>query len=860
MFKVGNGKAVRRLALRSFAAARTRNVIAILAIIMTTTLFTVLFTAAMGTMDSFQRQTVRMSGGDGHGILKYMSVEQYEAVKDHPLIKEISFNRIVADSVDNPELGQRYSEMVYLDASARRLGFVEPTTGRAPQAANELITDTQTLDSLGIPREPGAAVSLQMTVKGKKVQRDFILSGFWETDPALNVGFLIVSEAYTQQYADELAYSYRTDMQTAGTVNSYIMFHNEWKLRDKLDRVMDDSGLERSDSEAPGYVDSNVNWAYLSNSLLSDPVSLIAVSFCGILIAFTGYLIIYNIFQISVIRDVRFYGLLKTVGTTGRQIRRMVTLQTLLLSAAGIPAGLITGYFGGMLLVPYITRIAGADSGITVESPASPLLFAGSALFALLTVFSGVRRPGRMAASVSPVEAERFTEGGTARVRKEKRRPASLLDKRLTDDGSPSPSGSRSRLSRMARANIGRSKRRMLITLTSLSLSLVLLNTVFTLSRSFDMDKYVSAFTDSDYLIGHVNYFRYAFSFPEHEASPDFIQAVQERSEHKEGGRIYHDITGTVTVDYDPSLLGPYVNLAANGQPWADLYGLEDFPLSRMELIEGEGDPLKLKEMLMSGDYIVESVQLDDYGTPLMETSHYAVGEDVVIVRNGEQHTFKLAAKIKQRMFTLSNRRVNSFGLYLPADVYLKLVDDPVTMSYVFNVEQGGEKSMEQFVQDYVTHTDRNMNYTSKAKVAAEFNGVRDMVLLAGGALSLFVGLIGLLNYVNSVITGIASRRREFATMQAIGMTGAQLRRMLTMEGLYYAAGTLGLSLLLASLFSLTALRAIGGVMWFMTYRFTLWPLLAAYVPLLITAVLLPGLVYGKPSASSVVERLRMND
>ena len=35
-----------------------------------------------------------------------------------------------------------------------------------------------------------------------------------------------------------------------------------------------------------------------------------------ILVAFTGYLVIYNIFQISVAGDIRYYGLLKTIGVT----------------------------------------------------------------------------------------------------------------------------------------------------------------------------------------------------------------------------------------------------------------------------------------------------------------------------------------------------------------------------------------------------------------------------------------------------------------------------------------------------------------------------------------------------------------
>ena len=69
-----------------------------------------------------------------------------------------------------------------------------------------------------------------------------------------------------------------------------------------------------------------------------------AIAAVLLLILFTGYLIIYNVFQISVTNDIRFYGLLKTIGTTGRQLKRIIRYQALALSLAGIPVGLLLGW------------------------------------------------------------------------------------------------------------------------------------------------------------------------------------------------------------------------------------------------------------------------------------------------------------------------------------------------------------------------------------------------------------------------------------------------------------------------------------------------------------------------------------
>ena len=76
------------------------------------------------------------------------------------------------------------------------------------------------------------------------------------------------------------------------------------------------------------------------------------MAICMVLVFASGYLIIYNIFQISVASDIRFYGRLKTLGTTKRQLKKMIYGQANRLSLIGIPIGLVIGYLLGAVLVP----------------------------------------------------------------------------------------------------------------------------------------------------------------------------------------------------------------------------------------------------------------------------------------------------------------------------------------------------------------------------------------------------------------------------------------------------------------------------------------------------------------------------
>lgn len=128
--------------------------------------------------------------------------------------------------------------------------------------------------------------------------------------------------------------------------------------------------------------------AQLAESL--DPTVVIAIGAMLLLIIFTGYLIIYNVFQISVTNDIRFYGLLKTIGTTPRQLRQIIRQQALLLSAVGIPLGLLIGWFVGGKLTPVIVdRLNGISHVVSVN----PIIFIASALFSLLTVTLSCRKP-----------------------------------------------------------------------------------------------------------------------------------------------------------------------------------------------------------------------------------------------------------------------------------------------------------------------------------------------------------------------------------------------------------------------------------------------------------------------------------
>ena len=169
-------------------------------------------------------------------------------------------------------------------------------------------------------------------------------------------------------------------------------------------------------------------------------------------------------------------------------------------------------------------------------------------------------------------------------------------------------------------------------------------------------------------------------------------------------------------------------------------------------------------------------------------------------------------------------------------------------------------EDMAQFVEEYTTTVEPLMHYESKLSLLEEFQGMIDLVYLIGGVLAAVIGIIGILNFVNSILTGIVTRQKEFAMMQAIGMEKRQLVRMLMMEGLAYALLTIIVSLTVGCVFSLTAVRVLSDTLWFMDYHFIIYPMLIVFPFLLIVGAAVPYVAYLPQRKQSIVEEIRRSE
>lgn len=392
MFNVKNKKCINRISAKSLNNNKNRNIVAIIAIALTALMFTTLFVIGSSVLGSIQESTMKQVGTKFHAGFKSLSMEQYERVTKDSKVKDISYDINVATPT-NKELAKDYTEMRYTEEKCADWSFCTPTTGRLPEKDMEIATTTDVLDALGVKHKLGEKVHLEFKALDKEYSEDFILCGFWDKDKAVPANEAYVSKEYCDKVApawhDKNLEEYTEKMATdlgyyAGTVNASLWFATSWNIEKQVNDLKARCGFGDD-------VNDGVNWAYASSEIdIAAALMVLGVLF---LICLSGYLIIYNVFYISVSNDIRFYGLLKTIGTTNRQLKQIVRRQAMLLGCIGTPIGLICGFFVGKTLLPVIMKtFTFGDFAVHVN----PAVFMGSALFAFVTVWISCIKPCRL--------------------------------------------------------------------------------------------------------------------------------------------------------------------------------------------------------------------------------------------------------------------------------------------------------------------------------------------------------------------------------------------------------------------------------------------------------------------------------
>lgn len=839
MISVNSRPTLRLLTRRFLKLNRGRNLIAVLAIVMTAVMFTSAFTGVLSVLRSTMNQDMRTSMDSSHLAIQDLTKEQFEQIRDYEKIDRMGYT-VFMSTAENAKLRDSGTEIRYADKNGASSYQCLPTVGELPKKENEVAMSTITLDLLGVPRQIGSRVTLEFMLSGQKVTQTFSLSGYWEGDTLAQAQMVWVSEQYCLKHVKTATEKAIALGDYEGDYNLSLWFRTPLFLEHYKEEIDQRYGV--SDTQARMDIPPAYDKLFGEDGF---PVGTMLLILAVIFLA--GYLIIYNVFYISVKNDIQSYGLLKNAGTTGRQLRWIVRRQALTLAAVGIPIGLLAGWFVGRGMTPYLLTSELGSEKPQVLISTNPWIFLGAALFSLGTVYTASLRPCKMAAKISPVEAVKLEEPSVKGKHKK--------------TGKVTPV-------RMALGNMRRMWRKSVLVILSLTLPIFLLNCAYVVRESFDFDLYIDSFISSDFCV--TGCFMNAKYSDFHGITPQFLKELEKREEVESVACVYetesmHDLDdtgyenlrGLMRKAKEKNIIDGYQmeqeqKFLENRQVISHVLGISQGAFEKMEFL-GEGCTW---EEFQSGDYVIVNRQRDVPG------NYYHPGDTVTVeLGEGQEGTYTVLA-VGELAYDLDYPfgagTYFDYSFYLPAQEYLKLGGDSGAMTVGIEVRDGTQKVFDRWLKAYIEDDSSTELYVqSRMSIEKECEQFAGKYVLVLGLLCGVIFVIGVLNFFNTSAVSILTRKKELSLLEAVGMTKKQLRRMLMAEGSFYFF----VSLLIADTVGLALMRVVlmrtVGRSFFFVYTPSVTASLAAVPPLLLIAFGVPLYNYRKMCRETIVERIR---
>jgi putative ABC transport system permease protein len=279
----------------------------------------------------------------------------------------------------------------------------------------------------------------------------------------------------------------------------------------------------------------------------------------------------------------------------------------------------------------------------------------------------------------------------------------------------------------------------------------------------------------------------------------------------------------------------------------AQVYGPGDHFLDRLEeaVITGEFDRVKF----LSGRYAL--IGADPEGL-------FQIGDTVSLNFEDEAAQYEIMAKLDyQRINALTARfyTLPGFSVYLPESELNNRAGVDIMSATVIADAKNTEELRDNI--GAVLAENPKLDFRSRADYIKELESDDRQISLVALSLCVIILLIGVLNFFNTTMTNILSRKYEFAMLQAIGMTKKQSRTMLTLECMYFVLITAAVFIIVGYTASFGIVRLLTENTAAYTYDFTILPFVISFPPLCLIAAILPRLLHKGISRDSVVERLR---
>ncbi len=547
----------------------------------------------------------------------------------------------------------------------------------------------------------------------------------------------------------------------------YLLYSTDFKTTDtvRFQKIVDELAGKL------GIEDGNIqyNWILLDalgisydESASSDEASgfsfmTLACVMVGALVLLAAGLVIYNILKIAVTKRIKEYGTLRAIGGERGQIYRIVSLQLLCLCGIGIPIGLLIGAFSAKGILAAATGVLNPDlfmventgelnQAIYAADSSNVLIYFVSAgvtlVFAMLAAFPAAW----YASHVSPTVA---MSGQKVKIKRRGRKAKPI----------------RRFEAYYARLNLKRARSRTAITILSLVMSI----TVFVALQSF------TALLDTSRNVADLNLGDYAVTSETVGMDPESVDKIRE-----------NELVESVST----TKLSVYMQDENNRMP-IEL----DFELQAAEALQIAGideprlasyvDGLSEKDLddLKSGAAcIVKNPVPIVYEGKTYEATSFEYGDTILV--NGYQLRI---VGIADAPVTINNSGyLNGVHITVCDDMY-DLLTGNSRYSEVYPAlrQNANHQQFETWLEDWCREN-IGSHWLSYQQTAAQLEESFAQIHMLCWGLIFFIGLIGILNIINTVYSNIHTRVAEIGMQRAIGMSAGSLYKTFLWEGAYY--------------------------------------------------------------------------
>lgn len=783
MRKSGNKKVIKNIAQRNLQSEKRRNVMLVISIALAS--FLICFSGLIATsLMEVQKKQIQ----DTYEAV-YMNVSEEKLLK---LKEETGFERVGQYYVvgDIPSEKTYTAAFFYMDQSMLYMmrNQMSLSSGELPEEETQIVVCKKWLDKYGKDKKVGDKITLNT----KQLSGNYTISGILDMKTSGETFPFLISWEKLKNYEN-----YNED-------SNMVYVHVKEKNAEDIKKYCREIGEKNNLPVAF----NNQYFRYVNQVISADQLGILGILIGLVLIG--SYTVIKSIFQISIINKIQNYGRLRTIGTTQKQIKKIVKKEGRYLGIRGILTGISLAILCSAIILA---------KGINIRNYIVCAMI--TVVICSIIVSISINKPIKIAMKVSPMESVRMTAISNIKI------SAQGKNRKLTPIS-------------LGIMNFKREPKKVWNIVISLSLGGIILLTISSallLQSPVKMAQHF--FGDADYKI-YIN--------SDKEPTELLYSGNPLNTSLKEEIGSISGINEIQTLRKSATFTFKYKEYGGRGM--CDMITTQNKKEIEDSLIAGRM-PENSHEILVKDDY-------KDFGEEVKVGMQFEISlgrEKIPVTVSGIFQSTKVAS-------AQGNGRAgfDAAMMCMTEDAFKELLPgiNNFDFTWVINIDPKEQSSVDENLRNMISQNED----IAIESFSENVNGYEkdNTIYFILQIISILIFLFGVINLINTTLSNQLFRRREYSVLRSIGLTEKQLYKVIICEGMCYSILSICVTLLIGTPIALLICRqmSIGSYGKVVEYSFPFFYMGVYVLVLLLIQVILSIYQIREQKKTSIIDQLRM--